>query len=82
MYENHEIKSTYSWTSFIPPSVIRISLLSGHDLAVYIVYFQLKSCSWKKKYTERQKKLITSSHTKIHSIKINHIWTQISFHTS
>ena len=25
----------YSWTSVIRPSVIRISLLSGHDLAVY-----------------------------------------------
>ena len=38
-------KTHYSWTSVIRPSVIRISLLSGHDLAVYIVYFQLKSCS-------------------------------------
>ena len=27
--------SNYSWTSVIRPSVIRISLLSGHDLAVY-----------------------------------------------
>ena len=40
----------YSWTSVIQPSVIRISLLSGHDLAVYIVYFQvqLNSCSRQK----------------------------------
>ena len=28
-------KKLYSWTSVIRPSVIRISLLSGHDLAVY-----------------------------------------------
>ena len=30
-----ENKWEYSWTSVIRPSVIRISLLSGHDLAVY-----------------------------------------------
>ena len=40
--------SEYSWTSVIQPSVVRISLLSGHDLAVYFVYFQLKSCSRQK----------------------------------
>ena len=30
-----QIGVNYSWTSVIRPSVIRISLLSGHDLAVY-----------------------------------------------
>ena len=35
-------------------------------------------------YTERQKKhhFFRVTLTKIHSIKINHIWTQISFNTS
>ena len=36
-------------------------------------------------YTERQKKLITvffrATLTKIHAIKLNDIWTQISFNT-
>ena len=32
---NFHQKINYSWTSVIRPSVIRISLLSGHDLAVY-----------------------------------------------
>ena len=48
--KNKNLESLYSWTSVIWPSVIRISLLSGHDLAVYMymIYFQLKSCSRQK----------------------------------
>ena len=33
----------YRWTSVIRPPVIRISLLSGCDLAVYIMYFSFIS---------------------------------------
>ena len=33
----------YSWTSVIRPPVIRISLLSGCDLAMYTVYFSFIS---------------------------------------
>ena len=44
-------------------------------VSLYILYI----------YNERQKKLITSSDratlTKIHHIKINHVWTQISYST-
>ena len=43
----------YSWTSVIWQSVIRTSLLSGCHLAVYIVYFQLKSCSKQKTTTNK-----------------------------
>ena len=35
---NHQTSRYYSWTSFIRPPVIWISVLSGCDLAVYTVY--------------------------------------------
>ena len=62
-----------------------ISLLDGKKLCWYLLKtISLLCCSnLDKKYTERQKKhnFFRVMHTKIHYIKIYHIWTRISCNT-